>query len=225
MLECYNCKRRFVDGDINPDEGMCYPCSFRCEECGCFRKGAMSAGLCDKCESETAGSDTDENGSSRPHTSQPPPQTANRQPYSNQSTATDKMTTTGIRRKRILPYIKFPTNEDETEFLHITKALVVATLTAYLPKDIVEAWANEFWSYLFAEYIGDGSVMPGKCTPAEWIKREYAFWSSSDSDEEQDSDAEDCEAFNLRGELCVKCEPRYGVSRPDFVCLGCAPDE
>jgi hypothetical protein len=96
------------------------------------------------------------------------------------------MNTTGIRRKRILPYIKFPINKDETEFMHINKAFVVETLTAYLPKDIIEAWASEFWGYLFSAYCGDGSVMPGKCTPAEWIKREYAFWSSPDSDDEDD---------------------------------------
>ena len=139
------------------------------------------------------------------------------------TTTETKVIYTGIRRKRNVVGIKFPVNDAETKFIHITKAFVVETLTAYLPKDIVGAWADEFWSYLSAEYRGDGSVTPDKCTPAQWVKREYAFWSSPDSDDdEEDEELSDVQAFALRGELCVKCEPRYGVSRPDFVCLGCA---
>ena len=100
------------------------------------------------------------------------------------------MSTTGIRRKRIYPRhvkvgIMFPINTEETKFIHITKAFVMETLASYLSKDGVEACIEPFWSFLSAEYRGDGSVMPDKCTPAQWIKRELAFWSAPDSEDDE----------------------------------------
>ena len=108
---------------------------------------------------------------------------------STMSTTTErKIIYTGIRRKRIYPSmeetIKFPLGEGEN--LLMTRHLVMdEVLASYLPKDVFKMWAYEFWSYLKSEYRGAGSVMPDKCTPEEWIKREYAFWSAPDSEDDE----------------------------------------
>ena len=100
------------------------------------------------------------------------------------STKTDaKITYTGIRRKRIYPEsvrigIMFPIDKSETKFIRITKAFVVETIGKSPDTD-------EFWSYLSAEYRGDGSVMPDKCTPVQWVIREYVFWSSPDDSDDE----------------------------------------
>jgi len=70
-------------------------------------------------------------------------------------------------------YIKFPRNN---RTIRITEDYVVRQL----------GYVQAFWNFIHSEYKND-EAMPSKGQDIKsWLAQEYAFWSSPDSDDEDD---------------------------------------